>query len=112
LYYIVIAEIAMPELISLRLADDLLSKLEREATRSGRGRSEIVRDAVTGYLAQLERDRFLAEIARAARARGPDEALALAGEALPFDNEALGLLDMPAVQDVRGSYRTKPRKRR
>jgi predicted transcriptional regulator len=78
-------------LISLRLADELLAKLEREAARAGKARSEIVRDAVVSYLSRQERDRFLADIARAAKVRGPAESLALAEEALPFDNEALGL---------------------
>jgi predicted DNA-binding protein len=99
-------------LISLRLADDLLSRLEREVARTGRARSDIVRDAVASYLSGQERDRFLQEIARAAKARGPAEALELAEEALPFDNEALGLSDALAVHEEAGAWRIKPKKRR
>jgi predicted DNA-binding protein len=107
-----ITEAVVSGLISLRLGDDLLTRLEHEVSRSGKARSDIVRDAVASYLTQQERERFLADIARAARARGSEEALELAAEALPFDNEALGLLDMPAVHDVAGSYRARPKRRR
>ncbi len=40
-------------------------------------------------LERIERERFLGEIARAARERGHTEALAVAAEALLTDNEAL-----------------------
>jgi hypothetical protein len=40
-------------------------------------------------LMRPEWDRFLTEIGRAARARSESEALELADEALPLDNEAL-----------------------
>ncbi|HEY0464545.1 MAG TPA: ribbon-helix-helix domain-containing protein [Polyangiaceae bacterium] len=102
----------MTGLISLRLPDDLLAKLTQEADQSGKPRSEIVRDAVSSYLAQLERERFLDAIARAARFRGPDEALALAEEALPFDNEALGLSEGRSVRERRSTYRVARKKRR
>lgn len=46
--------------------------------------------AIAGYLARRARARFQAEIARAAAAPGED-AINLAEEALPFDNEGLEL---------------------
>lgn len=101
----------MSELISLRLPDDLLASLTREAGRVGRPRSEIVREAVSTYLAQLERDRFLGEIARAARAGSSDEALYLAEEALPLDNEARDLAERRSVQDSRETYGMRRKKR-
>lgn len=76
-------------LVSIRLPDDVEARLAREAERAQRPKSEIARDAIVDYLERLERERFLAEIARAARARGDDEALEVANEALPTDNEAL-----------------------
>ena len=76
-------------LVSIRLPDDVEARLTREAERAQRPKSEIARDAIVDYLERLERERFLAEIARAARARGDDEALQAANEALPTDNEAL-----------------------
>jgi predicted transcriptional regulator len=76
-------------LVSIRLPDDVEAQLASEATRTQRPKSEIARDAIIDYLARTERERFLAEIARAARDRGANEALATAAEALPADNEAL-----------------------
>ncbi len=52
---------------------------------------------------RLERERFLGEIARAARARGDDEALATASEGLRTDNEALAMGE--GVQERKSSYR-------
>ena len=77
--------------VRIRLPDDVLARLAREATRLERSKSELARDAIVDYLQRLERERFLSDIARAARARGNDEALAIAGEALVTDNDALVL---------------------
>jgi predicted transcriptional regulator len=99
-------------LVSIRLPDDVEAQLSREAARLGRPKSELARDAIVDYLARLERDRFLGEIARAARARGDDEALATANEALVTDNEALAVGE--GMQERKASYRVarkrKPRK--
>jgi predicted transcriptional regulator len=75
--------------ISIRLPDDVAAQLTREAERARRPKSDVARDAIMEYLSRVERDRFLAEIARAARSRGEAEAMESAEEALPFDNEAL-----------------------
>lgn len=75
-------------LISIRLPDDLATRLAREARRSQRSRSEVAREAIVDYLARQERERFLDAIARAARAPG-ENSVAIAEKALPLDNEAL-----------------------
>lgn len=99
-------------LVSIRLPDELEARLSREADRLERTKSELARDAIVDYLERLERDRFFGEIARAARARGDDEALATAKEALTTDNEALALGE--TVHEPRAAYRAarkrKPRR--
>jgi predicted DNA-binding protein len=98
-------------LVSIRLPDDLEARLAREADRLARPKSELARDAIVEYLERIERERFLGEIARAARARGDDEALTTAAEALPVDNEALAMGE--GVQERKGAYRaTRKRKPR
>ncbi|MFO1205156.1 MAG: ribbon-helix-helix protein, CopG family [Burkholderiales bacterium] len=79
---------------SLRLPDDLEEKLDQEARREGVPRSEVARLAIAEFLARRERERFLAAfVAEAKAAYGNpairEEALAIAHEALPLDNEAL-----------------------
>jgi predicted transcriptional regulator len=99
-------------IVSIRLPDDVVLSLNREAERTRRAKSEIARDAIAQYLKRQERDRFLAEIARAARAGSESEALELADEALPLDNEALEQTERFAgVSEPRAKYKT-PRKKR
>ena len=101
-------------LVSIRLPDDIEERLAREADRLELPKSELARDAIVDYLERLERERFLGDIARAARARGDEEALAVAKEALTTDNEALTLGKGLGVQERKASYRTtrkrKPRR--
>lgn len=103
-------------LVSIRLPDDVEARLAREAERAQRPKSEIARDAIVDYLERLERERFLAEIARAARARGDDEALAAAHEALPTDNEALeigeGVREPPPYRALKKRASTKKKAKR
>ena len=87
--------------ISLRLPDDLEAKLEQEASRTSRAKSEIARDAIVDYLARQERERFLASLEAAARSLAADpqstsEALSVASEFLPLENEALALGEPPS----------------
>lgn len=98
-------------LVSIRLPDDVEARLAREADRLERPKSELARDAIIDYLERLERERFLGEISRAARARGDDEGLAVAKEALSTDNEALTLGEGLGVQERKARYRA-PRKRK
>lgn len=90
-------------LISIRLPDEIEADLSDEAERSQRAKSEIVRDAIVDYLKRQERARFLAKIARAARAVGDSEAMAMAEEALPGDNEALEIAEA-MVNEPKGRY--------
>lgn len=75
--------------LSMRLDDELDALLSREAELGNRSRSEVAREALAAWLAQRERQRFIAQLARAARALDADESRALAAESLPLDNEAL-----------------------
>lgn len=100
--------------ISLRLPDELEAKLEEEARLSSRLRSEVARDAISDYLARLERERFLASLEAAARNLASDpessrEALSVAEQFLPFDNEALALGE--PVSKYRVSPAAKTRKK-
>jgi predicted transcriptional regulator len=101
-------------LVSIRLPEEIEAQLAREAERVQRPKSEIAREAIVDYLQRLERERFLAEIARAARERGDAEALTTAEEALPFDNETLALSEGGAVHEPRTFYpgKKKTKKRR
>jgi metal-responsive CopG/Arc/MetJ family transcriptional regulator len=48
----------------VQLTDDLLARLDGQAAREGRSRSELIRDAVEGYLAddrEAEIDRQIVE---------------------------------------------------
>jgi len=85
-------------ILNMRLDEDLDRRLAREAELVARSRSELARQAIAAFLAQRERQRFLSEIARAARDRGEREAVALAEEALVTDNEALGLAELGAAE--------------
>ncbi len=99
-------------LVSIRLPDEVEARLAEEAERLRRPKSEIARDAIVDYLKRKARERFLDDIARAARARGDTEALELAAEALPLDNEALALTEDAGVREPRARYRAGKRKKR
>jgi len=88
---------------SLRLPDELESRLDAEARREGIARSEIARTAIAEFLDRKERQRYLAAFVAEARAAYADpeirkEALALAEEAVALDNEGL------RVAESRGRY--------
>lgn len=99
----------MPTL-NMRLDEELDRCLTREAELAAETRSELARRAIEEFLAQRQRQRFLDRIARAARARGADEAVAAAEEALATDNEALALGEQGAAEP-RARYRARRRKR-
>jgi predicted transcriptional regulator len=88
---------------SLRLPQDLESRLDDEARREGIARSEVARTAIAEFLDRKERERYIAAFVAEARAAyaNPEirsEALDLAAEALPLDNEGL------RVAEARGRY--------
>jgi predicted transcriptional regulator len=79
---------------SLRLPDDLESRLDEEARREGLARSEVARTAIAEFLERKERERYMAAFVAEARAAYANpkirkEALVLAEEAVPLDNEGL-----------------------
>ena len=88
---------------SLRLPEDLESRLNEEARREGVARSEIARTAIAEFLERKARQRYIAAFVAEARAAYSDpkirkEALTLAEEAVPLDNEGL------RVAESRGQY--------
>jgi metal-responsive CopG/Arc/MetJ family transcriptional regulator len=76
--------------IRITLPEDLDAQLTREAERVARSKSELVGAAIAEYLGGREQEQFLGQLARAAAVPG-DDAIDLAEEAFPLDNEALGL---------------------
>ncbi|MGE0388439.1 MAG: ribbon-helix-helix protein, CopG family [Gammaproteobacteria bacterium] len=99
---------------SLRLPDDLETRLNREAREEGLPRSEIARAAIEEFLQRRERVRCLAAFVKEARAAYGDadirrEALEIAVEALPLDNEALEYAERTPRAAI---CRTRPRKAR
>lgn len=84
--------------VSLRLPDDLERKLSQEATLSGQPRSQLIREALEDLLTRRERERLVAAMVAAAKALAADpdartEALAVAADFLPAENEALELAE-------------------
>ena len=99
--------------LNMRLDDELEQRLAREANLGNQTRSELARAAIANYLAQRERQRFQAQILRAARARGDREAVATAEEALYTDNEALEFSENIAAEPkARYGARESRRKKR
>lgn len=105
-------------LISLRLPEDLEARLDREASRSRRARSEIARVALAEYLARQEREQVIAEYVRSAMGEDPADVRARAEEFLPLENEALALAESGgksralAAREKRPAYRLKKSKGR
>lgn len=54
--------------LSLRIPDELDERLNREAHRENRSRSELLREAVIEYLERKEKQRFLSDFVAEARA--------------------------------------------
>ena len=78
---------------SLRLPENLESRLDEEARREGVTRSAIARYAIAEFLERKERQRYIAAFIAEARAAYADpsirkKALALAEEAVSVDNES------------------------
>jgi len=76
--------------LSIRIPDELDERLERESKRARRKRSELVREAVGRYLEELERQRFMDRMVRAASAlKGDPEIRSVAEEFAESEAEAL-----------------------
>jgi metal-responsive CopG/Arc/MetJ family transcriptional regulator len=63
-------------MVSVRIPEDLEARLDAEARLAGRPRSDMVREAVTEYLARRERERRLEEMAGEMRRAYADKDLA------------------------------------
>lgn len=84
--------------LSLRLPEEIEKKLAEEARLANAPRSEIVRKAIADYLVRQEKERFMAELVAEARAAYASEevrreAIEIAEEFLPLDNEALDIAE-------------------
>lgn len=101
---------------SLRLPDELEERLGQEARREGIARPEGARIAIAEFLARRERERFLAAFVAEAKAAYGDpairgEALAIAEEALPLDNEALARAERRSDVSAPASRRSRSKLR-
>ncbi|HEC15444.1 MAG TPA: ribbon-helix-helix protein, CopG family [Sedimenticola sp.] len=54
--------------ISIRLPEELEARLSHESDLEGKPRSEVAREAIAEYLARREKERFMAQLAAAAKA--------------------------------------------
>lgn len=78
--------------ISVRLPEDLEARLTHEAEIEGKPRSEVAREAISAYLAQRERERFMKEMVAEARAAYSNEAIRqevqeMAEDFRPFESD-------------------------
>ena len=78
-------------ILSIRLTERLDARLSEESRLAKQPKSLIARVALERFLADRRRDRFLARMTRAAAAIEANDAITLAEEALPLDNESLRL---------------------
>jgi len=88
---------------SLRLPEELESRLGEEARHCGQPRSELIREALEKLLRRREQERFMAGLVAAAEALASDtsaraESLDLAADFLPADSEALALAEVAVSQ--------------
>lgn len=84
--------------LSLRLPEEIERKLAEEARLANTPRSEVARQAIAEYLVRQEKERFMAELVAEARAAYANEevrreAIEIAEEFLPLDNEALDIAE-------------------
>lgn len=84
--------------LNLRLSEQIDQQLTQEAQRENRTRSEVARDALTWYLTELEKSRFMNQLVEEARAAYSikeicQDALQIAEEFLPAENEALDIAE-------------------
>jgi len=85
--------------LNLRLTDQIDQQLSQEAQRENRTRSEVARDALAWYLAEIEKSRFMNELLEEARTSYGrpairDAAISMAEEFLPLDNDVLAASEL------------------
>jgi predicted transcriptional regulator len=84
--------------LTIRLPEALDHQLAALAEAESKTRSEVARTALEKFFRDREREQLMAELVAAARqlAENPEaraEALEIAEEAIPFDNEALDIAE-------------------
>ena len=84
--------------ISIRIPEEIDTRLTEEARLEGLPRSEVVREAIADYLTRRERERFMEEMVAAARALAADPAASaetreLVEESVATSNEALDIAE-------------------
>lgn len=87
--------------LSVRVPKELQEKLDHEAEASRRPRSELVREAISEYVVQRERERLMADMERAAHAMATADPAAIesAEEFLSADLEVLSRDDEQLPED-------------
>lgn len=85
-------------MLNIRLTDQIEQQLSEEARRENRTRSEIARDALTWYLTEIEKKRFMDQLLEEAREAYANEnirqeAKEIAEEFLPLENEMLDIAE-------------------
>ena len=91
--------------LSIRLSTELDLRLNEESLIANEPKSLLARKALGEFLERRRRERFVAELVRAAAAIDEEEARKLAAEALPLDNEALALVEARRPGDERPAGR-------
>ena len=84
--------------LSIRLPDELESRLSLEARREGKPRSEVIREAIAEYVVRKERERFMLEVATAASAIARDSAARSEGHEIAEDLADEGLYDLVVAE--------------
>jgi len=85
-------------MLNIRLTDQIEQQLSEEARRENRTRSEIARDALTWYLTEIEKKRFMDQLLEEAREAYANEkirqeAREIAEEFLPLESEVLNIAE-------------------
>ncbi len=85
-------------MLNIRLTDQIEQQLSEEARRENRTRSEIARDALSWYLTEIEKKRFMDQLLEEAREAYANEnirqeAKEIAEEFLPLENEVLDIAE-------------------
>lgn len=85
-------------MLNIRLTDQIEQQLSEEARRENRTRSEIARDALTWYLTEIEKKRFMDQLLEEAREAYSNEnirqeAREISEEFLPLENEVLNIAE-------------------
>ena len=98
LYYISYDTVTDMGAISIRIPEEIDTRLTEEARLEGLPRSEVVREAIADYLTRRERERFMEEMVAAARALAADPAASaetreLVAESVATSNEALDIAE-------------------